>query len=203
MGGRFLQAQELVASATSNSYQSLVTSELLSALGRLSTASAREQEDVLLATLDVFHSLPWQPPSRSDVEALHKETQYGAWVLVHGYNVNHFTALVNSHKVPDLDTIEKTAAALAAAGVPMKPDIEGAVGSNLRQTATNAVKIACSMSEGGASICHSCPAVWHAVGRGQRGTERGQGRKGRPRVRLVSSPLTRVHILPCGLWASE
>ncbi len=59
------------------------------------------------------------------VEAVHKETQYGAWLLVHGYNVNHFTALINSHKVPELDCIEKTAALLAAAGVPLKPNIEG------------------------------------------------------------------------------
>jgi hydrogenase maturation factor len=53
---------------------------------------------------------------RQDLQAVNQETQYGAWVLVHGYNVNHFTSLINSHKVPELDTIEKTAKALEARG---------------------------------------------------------------------------------------
>ena len=62
-------------------------------------------------------------------------------MLVHGYNVNHFTSLINSHGVPALDDIEKTIAALKAAGVPMKSEIEGERGSKLRQTATEAVTI--------------------------------------------------------------
>jgi hypothetical protein len=65
--------------------------------------------------------------------------QYAAWVLVHGYNVNHFTALVNAHGVEALDDLEKTAAALRQAGVPMKAEIEGEPESPLRQTATTAV----------------------------------------------------------------
>jgi hypothetical protein len=51
-----------------------------------------------------------------DLETVNRETQYGAWVLVHGYNVNHFTSLINSHKVQELDTIEKTAKALETKG---------------------------------------------------------------------------------------
>ena len=72
-----------------------------------------------------FHELPWLLPRREDVVELNKVSQYAAWVLVHGYNVNHFTSLINSHGVPALDDIEKTIAALAAAGVPMKAEIEG------------------------------------------------------------------------------
>jgi hypothetical protein len=75
------------------------------------------------------------------VAALNKVSQYAAWVLVHGYNVNHFTSLINSHGVPALDDIEKTIAALQKAGVPMKAEIEGERGSKLRQTATEAVTI--------------------------------------------------------------
>ena len=76
-------------------------------------------------------------------------SQYAAWVLVHGYAVNHFTGLVNAHQVESLDSIEKTAAALAAAGVPMKSDIEGEVGSRLRQTATGAVVVDVEITESG------------------------------------------------------
>jgi hypothetical protein len=75
----------------------------------------------------------------SEINAVNKESQFAAWVLVHGYRVNHFTALVNSHGVEALDDIDKTVAVLREAGVPMKSDIEGAKGSKLRQTATEAV----------------------------------------------------------------
>ncbi|MEY4177779.1 MAG: hypothetical protein RLY70_1353 [Planctomycetota bacterium] len=88
-----------------------------------------------------FHELPWNLPERSDVERANRESQYAAWVLLHGYNVNHFTALINSQGVPALSSIEATAAALAAAGVPMKAEIEGAPGSKLRQTATAAATV--------------------------------------------------------------
>lgn len=89
----------------------------------------------------VFERLPWDPPRRQDVVKVNEVTQFGAWVLLHGYAVNHFTALVNSHGVEALDDIEKTVAALRAAGVPMKAEIEGAPGSKLRQTATEAATV--------------------------------------------------------------
>jgi hypothetical protein len=76
-------------------------------------------------------------------------SQYAAWVLVHGYNVNHFTSLINSHGVAKLADIEKTIAALREAGVPMKSEIEGERGSKLRQTATEAVKIDVEVVDGG------------------------------------------------------
>ncbi len=98
--------------------------------------------DKLLAQLErVFHQLPWPPPTEKDVLAVNQESQYAAWVLVHGYNVNHFTALINSQGAPELADIEKTIDRLRSAGVPMKSEIEGARGSKLRQTATEAVMI--------------------------------------------------------------
>jgi hypothetical protein len=69
-------------------------------------------------------------------------------VLVHGYNVNHFTCSINSHQVESLDDIEKTIAALQKAGVPMKAEIEGERGSKLRQSATEAAMIDVVISEG-------------------------------------------------------
>lgn len=61
------------------------------------------------------------PTRNQDVKALHKESQYGAWVLVHGYNVNHFTSLINSHNVQDLSDIEKTSKALEKLGRLLTP----------------------------------------------------------------------------------
>ncbi len=82
---------------------------------------------------------PWAPPLRSAVELVNIASQYGAWVLLHGYSVNHFTGYVNRQRTERYSDIERTAAGLAALGVPMKSEIEGSGGSGLRQTATQAI----------------------------------------------------------------
>lgn len=117
--------------------------------------SLREIEDdapsrgeLLDHLVDWVETLPWPAPQRHDVDALNAESQYGAWVLVHGYAVNHFTALVNSHGVEGLADIERTADALRAAGVPMKETIEGDRGSKLRQTATAAANVEVDVMDG-------------------------------------------------------
>jgi hypothetical protein len=84
---------------------------------------------------------PWSVPDWEDLSTLNSISQYAAWALVHGYNVNHFTALINSHGVQELQDIERTVQALRDAGVEMKVEIEGAPGSKLRQTATNAALV--------------------------------------------------------------
>lgn len=101
-----------------------------------------EQIDELLETVaEWIEQLPWPPPDAVDLQLVESVSQYGAWVMVHGYNVNHYTSLINSHGVPALDDIEKTVAALKAAGVPMKATVEGERGSKLRQSATEAARI--------------------------------------------------------------
>jgi hypothetical protein len=82
---------------------------------------------------------PWQPPQLSVVEAVNQVTQYGAWVLLHGYAVNHFTGYINRQNTAAYPDIETTADALAKLGVPMKAEIEGNIVYGLRQTATQAV----------------------------------------------------------------
>ncbi len=82
---------------------------------------------------------PWQPPSRSVVEKVNQHSQYGAWVLLHGYSVNHFTGYVNRQNTPQYPDIDSTARGLANLGVPMKAEIEGSTSVGLRQTATQAV----------------------------------------------------------------
>lgn len=106
-------------------------------------------DELLPQIVAQFHDLPWLLPRREDVAALNQVSQYAAWVLVHGYGVNHFTSLINSHGVAALDDLEKTIAALSAAGVPMKSEIEGERGSKLRQSATEAVKIDVQVSDNG------------------------------------------------------
>ncbi len=92
--------------------------------------------------------LPWPPPQKRDVLAVDRESQFGAWVLLNGYEVNHFTASVDAHGCASLEGIEKTVAALRAEGVPMKAEIEGAPGAALRQSATEAVTLEMTAREG-------------------------------------------------------
>ena len=93
----------------------------------------------LVDRLQTVFARPWSPPLQSAVNAVNQVSQYGAWVLLHGYAVNHFTGYVNAHQSTTLSTIEIAARALAERGIPMKAEIEGSRGSGLRQTATRAV----------------------------------------------------------------
>jgi hypothetical protein len=86
----------------------------------------------------IFHR-PWLPPKKSIVEKVNAVSQYGAWVLIHGYCVNHFTGYVNRQNTPQYPDIEQTALGLAKLGIPMKAEIEGSYNTGLRQTATKAV----------------------------------------------------------------
>lgn len=96
--------------------------------------------DDLLGEISRVFTRPWFPPRRSLVEEVNKVTQYGAWVLLHGYAVNHFTGYVNRHNTPKYPDIESTVRGLTELGVPMKAKIEGSYLVGLRQTATHAVK---------------------------------------------------------------
>ena len=110
--------------------------DFLAALGRLEAPSK-----LLQAALSHFAKLPWALPRKQDVIALDEESQFGAWVLVNGYDVIHFTGSVAD--------IEKTVSAMEAAGIPMKAGIEGARGSRLRQSATEAVTREVAVLDGG------------------------------------------------------
>ncbi|MGL5877378.1 MAG: DUF1338 domain-containing protein [Xenococcaceae cyanobacterium] len=98
-----------------------------------------ESPETIIPQLKTVFFRPWQPPKRSLVEAVNAVTQYGAWVLLHGYAVNHFTGYINHHQTSIYSDIEKTAQALGDQGIPMKNEIEGSLNTGLRQTATVAV----------------------------------------------------------------
>jgi hypothetical protein len=133
------EAQSIIAK-TLRSHRPAIDLDSLAALASLDKDKSPAAE-LLPRVAAQFHDLPWLLPAKEDVEKLNRVSQYAAWVLVHGYNVNHFTSLINSHGVPALDDIEKTIHALRNAGVPMKKEVEGERGSKLRQTATEAVTI--------------------------------------------------------------
>lgn len=118
-----------------------VSIETLARIASIESEPPDARAALLAEVVQQFEQRPWPLVERATIEAVNKESQYAAWVLVHGYNVNHFTSLINSHHVAALDDIEKTSAALTKAGVPMKKEIEGQRGSKLRQTATEAVTI--------------------------------------------------------------
>jgi hypothetical protein len=98
-----------------------------------------ESPETIIEQLKTVFSRPWQPPKRSLVEAVNSVSQYGAWVLLHGYTVNHFTGYINHHHTSIYSDIEKTAQALGDQGIPMKNEIEGSLKTGLLQTATVAV----------------------------------------------------------------
>lgn len=131
------------------SHREPVSIETLREVEAIAQGSTSNRDQLLKTLVDHVEQLPWDLPERSDVEALNAESQYAAWVLVHGFNVNHYTALINSHQIESLDSIEKTIKALQAAGVPMKDNIEGEPGSKLRQSATGAVEIDVAVRENG------------------------------------------------------
>jgi Domain of unknown function (DUF1338) len=104
----------------------------------IADAFSHDTEKLAKELLKIF-TRPWQPPRRSILEEVNNMTQYGAWVLLHGYAANHFTGYVNRQNTPTYPDIETTVRGLVDLGVPMKDKIEGDVDVGLRQTATKAV----------------------------------------------------------------
>ncbi len=99
-----------------------------------------EAAEVLENELVYYFRRPWRPPFKETVLSLNDVSQYGAWVLLHGNSVNHFAVDINAQQVKSWPDLETTCEAVKRAGIPMKPEIEGAKGSKLQQSATLAVK---------------------------------------------------------------
>src|SRR5262249_18311333 len=120
----------------------------LASLYNLDKASQAERTRLIRVMVRYFEELPWELPQKKDVQELDQESQFAAWVLVNGYDVNHFTASINSHGVDSLADIEKTVAAMLKAGIPMKKEIEGERGTKLRQSSTEAVIVPVAVKDG-------------------------------------------------------
>jgi hypothetical protein len=120
--------------------------ELLAAIA--SIGATNSGDSILDRTSALFCPKRSEPIDEASLLRVAEVSQYAAWVVLHGASVNHFTSLINSHAVLELDSIEETVAALRAAGVPMKETIEGKPGSKLRQTATAAVDVSVDVRRG-------------------------------------------------------
>jgi hypothetical protein len=129
-------------------HQPHISDANLASLYNLDKASQAERTRLLRLMVRYFEELPWELPQKKDVQELDQESQFAAWVLVNGYDVNHFTASINSHGVQTLDDIEKTVAAMKQAGIPMKAEIEGERGTKLRQSSTEAVVVQVPVRDG-------------------------------------------------------
>lgn len=118
--------------------------------------------------LAAVFSRPWDMPKRSVVEAVNEHSQYAAWTLLHGHSVNHFTAFINEQQTADYPDLPSTVEALIKRGVPMKAEIEGAPGSKLRQSSTNAVmeKVAVLEDDGSAGEIDWSYAYYELAERG-------------------------------------
>ncbi|AVH72458.1 DUF1338 domain-containing protein [Nostoc sp. 'Lobaria pulmonaria (5183) cyanobiont'] len=134
---------ELIVDELPANIAQLISKTVSSILDELTSHLTLIQKDgniETIAKLQQVFTRPWLPPQRSVVEEVNQVTQYGAWVLLHGYGVNHFTGYVNGQNTPEYPDIDTTASALANLGVPMKAEIEGNVACGLQQTATQAVR---------------------------------------------------------------
>lgn len=100
----------------------------------------KEAADYLINDLASYFRRPWAIPQKEDVLKINDVSQYGAWVMLHGNAVNHFTAFINYQQVDEWPDLETTCRGLEEAGIPMKDVIEGVKGSKLQQSATHAVK---------------------------------------------------------------
>jgi hypothetical protein len=126
--------------------------EMMAQLSGLEKVSASDRARLLETLVRYFAELPWETPEKKAVLRLDKESQFAAWVLVNGYEVNHFTVSVNSHGVASLDNVEKVQAAMMGAKIPMKKEIEGERGSKFRQTSTEAVVVPVKVKDNGKTI---------------------------------------------------
>ena len=113
--------------------------ELLNILKNSGTLPV-EAAKYLVDDLVQYFRRPWDIPNKDAVLKLNDVSQYGAWVLLHGNSINHFTAFINYQDVKDWPDLQTTCKALVEAGVPMKDTIEGEIGSKLQQSSTQAVK---------------------------------------------------------------
>jgi Domain of unknown function (DUF1338) len=130
---------ENVAALIKQTVQSGEFSRSADLLTAINTQNTNLDIQASLTQLAHLFSRPWQPPKQSAVEQVNSISQYGAWVMTHGYAVNHFTGYVNRQHTTKYQTIAQTIAGLTSLGVPMKSAIEGSIESGLCQTATQAV----------------------------------------------------------------
>ncbi|MDQ2179991.1 DUF1338 domain-containing protein [Marinifilum sp. D714] len=97
----------------------------------------------------IFKGSVWSKPSYETYQRLREESEYGAWLYVHGFRVNHFTVSINALK--KFDTIEKVNQFLKDNGYPMNTsggEIKGSPEVYLQQSSTLSDIIKVDFEEG-------------------------------------------------------
>lgn len=91
----------------------------------------------------------WGKPSYADYQFLRKESEYAAWLYIHGFRPNHFTVSINALK--KYNTIEKVNQFIKDSGYEMNTtggEIKGVPESFLQQSSTLAEMIQMEFEEG-------------------------------------------------------
>eukprot|EP01029_Cantina_marsupialis_P014718 TRINITY_DN3229_c0_g2_i5.p3 TRINITY_DN3229_c0_g2~~TRINITY_DN3229_c0_g2_i5.p3 ORF type:complete len:268 (+),score=9.89 TRINITY_DN3229_c0_g2_i5:1682-2485(+) len=91
----------------------------------------------------------WSKPSYDEYQLLRKESEYGAWLYVHGFCVNHFTVSINA--LEKYNTIEKVNQFIKDNGHPMNTsggEIKGTPEMLLQQSSTLSEIITVEFTEG-------------------------------------------------------
>jgi hypothetical protein len=101
----------------------------------------------------------WQAPDESDYQTLLKESEYAAWLAVHGLHANHFTVAI--HTLPNQPDIEEIVKLLETNGFTLNEaggTIKGEIKDLLRQASTIAPCIPTKLSE---QHCISVPGCYY------------------------------------------
>lgn len=91
----------------------------------------------------------WGKPSYADYQFLRKESEYAAWLYIHGFRVNHFTVSINA--LEKFDTIEKVNQFIKDSGFEMNTsggEIKGTPEKLLQQSSTLSEIIKVEFEEG-------------------------------------------------------
>lgn len=97
----------------------------------------------------IFKGSVWGKPSYADYQALREESEYAAWLYVHGFRVNHFTVSINA--LQKYDSIEKVNQFVKDCGFEMNTsggEIKGTSEKFLQQSSTLSEIIKVEFEEG-------------------------------------------------------
>ena len=97
----------------------------------------------------IYKGSVWAKPSYADYQTLRKESEYAAWLYVHGFRPNHFTVSINALKT--YNTIEKVNRFIKDNGHEMNTaggEIKGTPEKFLQQSSTLADIVQIDFEEG-------------------------------------------------------
>jgi hypothetical protein len=118
--------------------------------------------ETLLPGNFAFSGCSWGPVSYEVYQKLRDESEYAAWLYVHGYRANHFTVSVNY--LERFSSLEKVNSFLKSNGFHLNDsggEIKGTPAQLLEQSSTKAGHVNIAFTEG----VHSVPACYYEFAR--------------------------------------